>query len=80
MGSLRANVPGECLGDGMEEVGSSAAPQSRLQPFTTALHEVFACGRSKKPMSPRPWGRLEPTPALQDRADEVRRNMPVLST
>jgi hypothetical protein len=79
VGSLRANVQVECLVDVIEDLVSSDAPQSRLQHFTTALHEVFAFGRSKKHMIQRQLGRLEPTPSLKYRADEVMRNMPVMS-
>ena len=80
VGSLRANVQVECLVDVIEDLMSSDDPQSRLQHFTKALHEVFAFGRSKKHMIQRQWGRLEPTPSLKYRADEVMRNIPVLST
>jgi hypothetical protein len=59
---------------------ASDDPQSRLQHFTKALHEVFAFGRSKKHMIHRQLGRLEPTPSLKYRADEVMRNIPILST
>jgi hypothetical protein len=48
VGSLRANGQGACLVDVIEELVSSDDPQSRLQHFTKALHEVFAFGRSKK--------------------------------
>jgi hypothetical protein len=80
VGSLRANVQVECLGDVIEDLVSSDDPQSHLQHFTKALHEVFAFGRSKKHMIQRHLGRLEPTPALQYRAEDVMRNMPVMST
>jgi hypothetical protein len=80
VGSLRANVQVECLVDVIEALMSSDDPQSRLQHFTKALHEVFAFGRSKKHMIQRQLGRLEPTPSLKYRADEVMRNIPVLST
>ena len=80
VGSLRANVQVECLVDVIEDLMSSDDPQSRLQHFTKALHEVFAFGRSKKHMIQRQLGRLEPTPSLKYRADEVMRNIPVLST
>jgi hypothetical protein len=80
VGSLRANVQVECLVDVIEDLVSSDAPQSRLQHFTNALHEVFAFGRSKKHMIQRQLGRLESTPSLKYRADEVMRNMPALST
>src|SRR5881409_1138743 len=80
VGSLRANVPVECLVDVIEDLVSSDDSQSRLQHFTKALHEVFAFGRSKKHMIQRQLGRLEPTPSLKYRADEVIRHMPVLST
>jgi len=61
-------------------VVSSDNPQEKLKRFTQALHEVFAFGHSKKHMVQRQLGRLEPTPFLQYRADEVMRNMPLLST
>ena len=48
--------------------------------FTKALHEVFAFGRSKKHMIQRQLGRLEPTPSLKYRADEVMRTIPVMSS
>ena len=80
VGSLKANVQVECLVEVIEELVASDDPQSRLHHFTKALHEVFAFGRSKKHMIQRQLGRLEPTPSLKFRADEVMRNMPVLST
>jgi hypothetical protein len=80
VGSLRANVQVACLVDVIEDLVSSDAPQGRLQHFTNALHEVFAFGRSTKHMIQRQLGRLEPTPSLKYRADEVMRNMPVMST
>jgi hypothetical protein len=80
VGSLRANVQVECLVDIIEDLVSSDDPPSRLQHFTKALHEVFAFGHSKKHMIQRQLGRLEPTPSLKYRADEVMRNMPALST
>ena len=80
VGSLRANVQVECLVDVIEDLMASDDPQSRLQHFTKALHEVFAFGHSKKHMIQRQLGRLEPTPSLKYRADEVMRNIPVLST
>jgi hypothetical protein len=80
VGSLRANGQVACLVDVIEEVVSSDDPQSRLQHFPKGLHEVLAFGRSKKHMIQRQLGRLEPTPSLKYRADEVMRNMPVLST
>ena len=80
VGSLRANVQVECLVDVIETLMSSDDPQGQLHRFTHALHEVFAFGRSKKHMIQRQLGRLEPTPYLKYRADEVMRNIPVLST
>jgi hypothetical protein len=80
VGSLRAHVQVECLVDVIEDLMSSDDPQSRLHHFTQALHEVFAFGRSKKHMIQRQLGRLEPTPTLKYRANEVMRNIPVLST
>ncbi len=80
VGSLRANVQVQCLVDVIEGLVSSDDPQGQLHRFTKALHEVFAFGRSKKHMIQRQLGRLGPTPHLKYRADEVMRNMPVLST
>ena len=80
VGSLRANIQVECLVEVIEDLVSSDDPQSHLQHFTKALQEVFAFGRSKKHMIQRQLGRLEPTPALKYRAEEVMRNMPVMST
>jgi hypothetical protein len=80
VGSLRANVQVECLLEVIDDVVSSDNPQEKLKRFTQALHEVFAFGHSKKHMVQRQLGRLEPTPFLKYRADEVMRNMPLLST
>ena len=79
VGSLRANVQVECLVNVIENLVSSEAPQEQLLRFTHALHQVFAFGRSTKHMIQRQLGRLEPTPSLKYRADEVMRNMPTLS-
>jgi hypothetical protein len=80
VGSLRAHVQVECLVNVIADLMSSDAPQEQLHRFTHALHQVFAFGRSKKHMIQRQLGRLEPTPSLKYRADEVMRNMPALST
>jgi DDE superfamily endonuclease len=80
VGSLRANVQVECLVDVIDDLVSADDPQEQLQGLTKALHEVFAFGRSKKHMIQRQLGRLEPTPSLRYRADEVMRNMPMMST
>src|ERR671938_182642 len=80
VGSLQANVQVACLVDVIDDLVSSEAPQEKLKRFTQALHEVFAFGRSKKPMIQRQMGRLEPTPSLKYRVDAVMQNMPVLST
>jgi hypothetical protein len=80
VGSLRAHVQVECLVDVVEHLVASDAPQEQLHCFTHALHQVFAFGRSTKHMIQRQLGRLEPTPSLQYRADEVMSNMPALST
>src|SRR4029077_545460 len=80
VGSLRANVQVECLVDVIDDLVSSDDPQEKLKRFTNALHKVFAFGSSKKHMSQRQLGRLEPTPSLQYRAHEVMRNMPMMST
>ena len=80
VGSLRAHVQVECLVEVIDDLVSSDNPQDKLKRFTTALHEVFALGRSTKHMIQRQWGRLEPTPSLKYRAHEVMRNVPAMST
>jgi hypothetical protein len=80
VGSLRAHVQVECLVDVIDDLVSSDEPQEKLKRFTQALHEVFTFGRSKKHMIQRQMGRLEPTPSLKYRVDEVMRNIPVMST
>jgi len=80
VGSLRANVQVECLVEVIDALVAADDPQEKLQGLTKALHEVFAFGRSKKHMMQRQLGRLEPTPSLRYRADEVMRNMPMMST
>ncbi len=80
VGSLRAHVQVECLVDVVERLVSSEAPQEQLHRFTHALHQMFAFGRSKKHRIQRQLGRLGPTAFLKYRADEVRRNIPALST
>jgi hypothetical protein len=80
VGSLRANVQVEGLVEVIDDVVSSDDPRETLKRFTNALHEVFAFGSSKKHMSQRQLGRLEPTPSLQYRAYEVLRTMPMMST
>jgi hypothetical protein len=80
VGSLRAHVQVECLVAVIDDLMSSDASQDKLQRFTKALHEVFAFGRSKKHMIQRQLGRLEPTPSLKYRVDEVMRHIPVMST
>ena len=80
VGSLRANVQVACLVDVIEELVSSENPQGQLRRFTQALQGVFTFSHSKKHLIQRQLGRLEPTPSLKYRADEVMRNIPVLST
>lgn len=80
VGSLRANVQVQCLVDVIDTLVSSDDPQGQLQRFTQALHEVFAYGRSTKHLIQRQMGRLEPTPSLKYRAEEVMRNVPAMST
>ena len=80
VGSLRANVPVECLVDVIQELGSSDDPQSQMHHFTQALREAFVIEHSKKHLAQRQLGRLEPTPYLKYRGAEVMRTMPVLST
>jgi hypothetical protein len=79
VGSLRAHVQVECLVDVVEHLVSSEAPQEQLHRFTHALHQVFAFSHSTKHMIQRQLGRLEPTPSLKYRADEVMRNIPAMS-
>jgi hypothetical protein len=64
----------------LNDLVSSEDPQDQLKRFSQALHDVFAFSRSKKHMIQRQLGRLEPTPLLKYRANEVMRNMPVMST
>jgi hypothetical protein len=80
VGSLRAHGHVEGLVHVIEPRLSSEAPQEPRLRCTHAVHEVCACRRAKTPMLPRRWGRLEPTPAWKDRADEVMRNIPGVST
>ena len=80
VGSLRANAQVQCLVDVIDTVVSSDDPQGQLPRFTQALHEVFAYGRSTKHLIQRQLGRLDPTPSLKYRAEEVMRNIPVMST
>lgn len=80
VGSLRAHGQVEGLVEVISDLVSSDAPQEQRKRFANALHEVLAFGSSKQHMMHRPLGRLEPTPFLQYRADEVMRTMPVLST
>jgi hypothetical protein len=80
VGSLRTNVPVECLVHVITNLLSSNDPPGQLHHFTHALHDMFVFGQSQKQMIQRPWGRLEPTPYLKYRADEVMRNIPALST
>jgi hypothetical protein len=70
----------ECLVAVIDAGVSSDDPQDTLQRFTNAWREVLAFGSSKTHMIQRPLGRLEPTPSLKDRAHEVMRTMPVMST
>jgi len=79
VGSLLAHVQVSCLVDVIDDLVSSEEPQDQLKRFTQALHDVFAFGRSKKHMIQRQLGRLGPTPSLKYRANEVMRNIPVLS-
>jgi hypothetical protein len=80
VGSLRADVQVSCLVDVIDDLVSSENPQDQLKRFSQALHDVFAFSRSKKHMIQRQLGRLEPTPLLKYRANEVMRNMPAMST
>jgi hypothetical protein len=80
VGSLRANVQVACLVEVIDNLVSSENPRDQLNRFSQALHEVFAFSRSKKHMIQRQLGRLEPTPLLKYRANEVMRKMPAVST
>jgi hypothetical protein len=80
VGSLRANVQVSCLVAVIDDLVSSENPRDQLQRFTRALHDVFTFSHSKKHMIQRQLGRLEPTPLLKYRANEVMRNMPAMST
>ncbi len=80
VGRRRANVQVACLVDVIEALVSSENPQGPLHRFTQALHEGFTFSHSNKPLIQRQLGRLEPTPSLKYRADEVMRSIPVLST
>jgi hypothetical protein len=80
VGSLRAHVQVEWLVDVVERLVLAEAPQEQLHRFTHAFHQMFAFGRSTKHRIQRHLGRLGPTASLKYRADEVRRNMPALST
>jgi hypothetical protein len=80
VGSLRANVQVMCLVDVIDDLVSSENPHDQLKRFSQALHDMFAFSRSTKHMIQRQLGRLEPTPLLKYRANEVMRNMPVVST
>ena len=75
VGSLRTHVQVESLVSVMETLIFSGDPQSQWQRFTQALQEVFVFNTSKKHMIQRQLGRLEPTPYLKYRADEVMRDM-----
>jgi hypothetical protein len=70
----------ECLVEVIDDLVSSDDPQEKLKRFTNALHEVFAFGSSKKHISQRQMGRLEPIPSFPYRAYEFLRTMPVMST
>ena len=79
VGSLRANVQVSCLVDVIDDLVSSENPQDQLKRLTQALHDVFTFRPSKKHMVQRQLGRLEPTPLLKYRANEVMRSMPAVS-
>jgi SRSO17 transposase len=80
VGSLRAHVQVQSLVSTMESLIFSDDPQSQWQQFTQSLHHLFVLNTSKKHMIQRQLGRLEATPYLKYRADEVMRKMPALST
>ncbi len=80
VGSLRANVQVECLVDVIDDLVSSENPQDQLKRFSQALHDVFAFSCSKKHMIQHQLGRLEPTPLLKHRANEVMGNTALVKT
>jgi hypothetical protein len=80
VGSRRAHGQVECWVEVLNDLVLSDNPQEKRKSFTQAWPEVCAFGRSKKHMSQRQLGRLEPTPSLKDRAHEVMRTTPVMST
>jgi hypothetical protein len=80
VGSRRARVQVACLVDVVEPLVVSEAPPQQRHRFTHALHHVCAFGRSTTPLIQRQLGRLESTPSWKDRVEQVRRNMPALST
>jgi hypothetical protein len=67
------------LVDVIDSLVSSENPHDQLTRFSQALHDVFIFSRSKKHMIQRQLGRLELTPLLKYRANEVMRHMPVSS-
>ena len=46
----KTQVQVACLVDVVERLMSAEAPQEQRHRFTRALHQMFAFGRSKKPM------------------------------
>ena len=80
VGSLRAQVQVECLVTVIQDLLASSDPQTPLSRLHDTLQQVFTFEHSKKHLVQRPLGRLEPTPYLKYRAEEVLRHMPALST
>jgi hypothetical protein len=80
VGSRRTHGQVACLINVLEHWRSSSAPQGPPPHVTHAWHDMLVCGRSTNQMSQRHWGRLEPTPSVPYRAEEVMRHIPVLST
>jgi hypothetical protein len=80
VGSLRAQVRGECLVTVIQELVAAEDPHAQLPRFTHTLHDVFAFAHSTKHVAPRQLGRLESTPSLKYRADDVMQRLPVVST
>jgi hypothetical protein len=69
VGSLQARVRVDSLLAFIRELLLADNPHEQLNRLTQALEEVFPLAPSKKHMNTRDLGRLEPTPALQYRAE-----------
>jgi hypothetical protein len=80
VGRLRAQVQVEGLVTVLAALVASVDPPAQWPRLNEAWHEVLAYARANTPLVQRHVGRLDPTPSVQDRASEVMRNMPALST